>query len=321
VAKKIAKAVRGRSGGLRYTKALGFEIKERGIAQVSMNLVNCEKTPIHRAYELVRLEAERYGVNVIGSEIVGLVPTQALVDAADYFLRLENFSAAQILETRLAERMAHDQSGTTGGWASFVDSVYESTPTPGGGSVAALAGSLAAALVGMVSQLTLASKKYRDVSEEMEGVRAESRMVAETLKAKVAEDSEAFDKVIKAMRMPRLGDQEKAARRRAVQQAFKDAAEVPASVVRECRRIAPLIEAVARRGNQASLSDAGVASLMCMACAEGAAMNVMINLGSIEDAEFKAARRKTVLEDLEHVKSAVAPVLALVKSSLESASA
>lgn len=317
VAKKIAKAVRGRSGGLRYAKALGFEIKERGVAQVSMNLVNYEKTPIHRAYELVRLEAARYGVNVIGSEIVGLVPTQALVDAADYFLRLENFSAAQILEARLQERMAQAQAGTTGGWASFVDSVYESTPTPGGGSVAALAGSLAAALAGMVSQLTLSSKKYRDVSEEMEGVRSAARRVTETLKAKVNEDSQAFDKVIKAMKMPRLSDAQKAARSQAVQQAFREAADVPASVVRECREIVPLLEAVALRGNQASLSDAGVASLMCVACAEGAAMNVMINLGSIEDAEFRTAKKQRVLEDLEFVRSAVAPVLARVKSTLE----
>jgi glutamate formiminotransferase/formiminotetrahydrofolate cyclodeaminase len=319
VAKKIAKAVRGRSGGLRYAKALGFEIKERGIAQVSMNLVNYEKTPIHRAFELIRLEAERYGVNVIGSEIVGLVPTQALVDSVDYFLRLENFSSAQILETRLQERMAQAQSGTTGGWASFVDSVYESTPTPGGGSVAALAGSLSAALAGMVSQLTLASKKYRDVSQEMESIRAEARRLVDVFKAKVSEDSEAFDKVIKAMRMPRLNDAQKAARHQAVQSAFKEAAAVPAGVVLQCREVVPLVEAVARRGNQASLSDAGVAALMCMACAEGAALNVMINLGSIEDADFKSAMKTKLVENLEAVKSGLAPIRELVRTTLEQA--
>jgi glutamate formiminotransferase len=122
VAKKIAKAVRGRSGGLRYAKALGFEIKERGIAQVSMNLVNYQKTPIHRAFELVRLEAARYGVNVIGGEVVGLVPRQALVDAADYFLRLENFTPAQILESRLEEKMSQTEGARGGGWSAFVPS-------------------------------------------------------------------------------------------------------------------------------------------------------------------------------------------------------
>jgi glutamate formiminotransferase/formiminotetrahydrofolate cyclodeaminase len=321
VAKKIARAVRGRSGGLRYAKALGFEIKERGTVQVSMNLVNYEKTPIHRAFELVRLEAARYGVPVVGSEIVGLVPTQALVDAVDYFLRLENFSVAQILEARLQERMTQAESGTTGGWASFVDSVYESTPTPGGGSVAALAGSLAAALAGMVSQLTLASKKYRDAAPEMERIRAEAGGKMEILKAKVTEDAEAFDKVIKAMKMPRLDDAEKAARRQAMQQAFKEASEVPASVVRECCGVVPLIEAVAKRGNQASLSDAGVASLMCMACAEGAALNVLINLAAIEDRAFRDSARKKMLADLEGVRASLSAILAGVKSTLEAGAA
>ncbi|MFH1220128.1 MAG: glutamate formimidoyltransferase [Candidatus Eisenbacteria bacterium] len=316
VAKKIAKAVRGRSGGLRYAKALGFEIRERDIAQVSMNLVNYEKTPIHRAFELVRLEAARYGVNVIGSEIVGLVPLQALVDTADYFLRLENFTSAQILESRLQEKLAEAQASTSGGWSAFVDSVYDSTPTPGGGSVAALAGSLAAALAGMVSQLTLSSKKYRDVSAEMEQVRVEARSVMDVLRSKVTEDSRAFDKVIKAMKMPRLTDSQKAARHQAMQEAFKQAAEVPASVLKECRRMVPLVEAVAARGHQASLSDAGVAALMCIACGEGAVLNVMINLSSIEDAEFRASCRARVLKELDDLTRSVAPILSRVKSTL-----
>ena len=316
VAKKIAKAVRGRSGGLRYAKALGFEIRERGITQVSMNLVNYEKTPIHRAFELVRLEAERHGVSVIGSEIVGLVPQQALVDSVDYFLRLENFTPAQILETRLEEKMAQARAASSGGWPAFVDSVFESTPTPGGGSVAALAGSLAAALAGMVAQLTLASKKYRDVTPEMEQIRDGARNRMEVLKSKVSEDAQAFEKVIKAMKMPRLSDDQKAARRKAIQEASKQAAEVPASTLRECAGVVGLIEAVAKRGNQASLSDAGVASLMCLACAEGAALNVLINLPSIEDEEFRTAKRQEVLADLEKVVAGLTPILAGVKSTL-----
>jgi glutamate formiminotransferase/formiminotetrahydrofolate cyclodeaminase len=316
VAKKIAKAVRGRSGGLRYAKALGFEIKERGITQVSMNLVNYEKTPIHRAFELVRLEAERYGVNVIGSEIVGLVPQQALVDSVDYFLRLENFTAAQILESRLQDRMAEAQAASTGGWPAFVDAVFESTPTPGGGSVAALAGSLAAALAGMVAQLTLASKKYREVAGEMEDIRARARGHMDALKSKVNEDSQAFEKVIKAMKMPRLSDDEKAVRRQAIQEASKQAAEVPLGTLRECGEVVKLIDAVARRGNQASLSDAGVASLMCLACAEGASLNVLINLPSIEDEEFRKAKKQEVLANLESVVAGLTPILAGVKSTL-----
>ncbi|MCD6411181.1 MAG: glutamate formimidoyltransferase [Thermoplasmata archaeon] len=103
IAKKIAKAVRYSSGGYRYVKAMGFELKERGIVQVSMNLTNYKKTPIFRVFETIKNEAERYGVPVVGSEIVGLVPLEALVEVADYYLRLENFSMEQILEKRLIE--------------------------------------------------------------------------------------------------------------------------------------------------------------------------------------------------------------------------
>jgi formiminotetrahydrofolate cyclodeaminase len=170
-----------------------------------------------------------------------------------------------------------------------------------------------------VSQLTLASKKYRAVSEEMQGLRSEARRMMEVLKAKVDEDSQAFDKVMKAMKLPKLSDQQKAERREALQQAFKQAAEVPASVVGHCCEVVPLVEAVARRGNQASLSDAGVASLMCSACAEGAAMNVMINLGSIEDSDFRASLKARVSKDLETVRSGLAPVLAEIRSKLEQA--
>ncbi|HVP56853.1 MAG TPA: glutamate formimidoyltransferase [bacterium] len=317
IAKRIAKAVRGRSGGLRYAKALGFEIKQRGITQVSMNLVNYEKTPIHRAFELVRLEAERYGVNVVGSEIVGLVPQQALLDSADYFLRLENFTPAQILESRLQEKIAAAGAASTGGWPAFVDAVFESTPTPGGGSVAALAGSLAAALAGMVAQLTLSSKKHRDRAAEMEDVRTRARSHMEVLKSRVTEDAEAFDRVIKAMKMPRLSDDQKAQRHQAMQEAFKQAAAVPLATLEECAKLVSLIDAVASRGNQASLSDAGMASLMCMACAEGAAMNVLINLASIEDIGWRARTRERVLADLEKVTTGLAPILSHVKSTLQ----
>jgi formiminotetrahydrofolate cyclodeaminase len=171
----------------------------------------------------------------------------------------------------------------------------------------------------MVAQLTLSSKKYRDAAGEMEDVRTRARSHMEVLKAKVTEDSEAFDRVIKAMKMPRLSDGEKAARHQAVQVAFKQAAEVPLSTLAECGKIVALIEAVATRGNQASLSDAGMASLMCMACAEGAAMNVMINLSSIEDAAWREAMRKRVSAELQQTTAGLAPILERVKSTLSAA--
>jgi len=105
IAKSIAKAVRHSSGGYRYVKAMGFEIKERGIVQVSMNMVNYRKTPLFRVFETIKREAERYGVSIVGSEIVGLIPMEALIDVADFYLQLENFDENQVLEKRLLEQI------------------------------------------------------------------------------------------------------------------------------------------------------------------------------------------------------------------------
>ena len=149
VAQAVARAVRHSSGGLRYVKALGFEIKERSQVQVSMNLTNYEATPIHRAFEMVVREAGRYGVAAASSEIVGLVPQKALHAAADYFLRLEGFSENQILENRLSAALAGEPR-----LGEFVDQVAAAEAVPGGGRAAALAGSRAAALGQMVAGLT-----------------------------------------------------------------------------------------------------------------------------------------------------------------------
>ena len=165
IARQIAKAIRSRSGGFVYCKALGFEIKERNQAQVSMNLVDHRKTPIFRVFQAIKSEADRYGVNVVSSEIVGLVPNDALVQVADFYLKLEKFSKDQILEEKLRKEMEAQATGR--GLLDFVESVASSSPAPGGGSVSACAGTLAAALTGMVCRLTLGKKKYEDVQDEM----------------------------------------------------------------------------------------------------------------------------------------------------------
>ena len=163
VAKAIAKSIRFADGGLRYVKALGFAIREGRQAQVSMNLVNTDGTPIHRVLALIDHEARRHGTQVTGCEVVGLVPQAALFDCAEHALRLEGFRRDQVLEVRMGRPPAG--SATTVG--DFLDRVAEATPTPGGGSVAALAGALAAALVQMVAGLTVGKKKYAEVEPEM----------------------------------------------------------------------------------------------------------------------------------------------------------
>src|SRR5690348_4955954 len=160
IANKIAKAIRFSSGGLRYVKSMGVDLKARNIAQVSVNLTDYEQTPMHRVYEMVKREAARYGAAPVGSEIVGLVPKKAIEMAADYFLQLENFSPSQVFENKLADALAgapldEKKGGKLAALARpFVEAVAEPTATPGGGSVSAFAAALAARLGQMVAGLS-----------------------------------------------------------------------------------------------------------------------------------------------------------------------
>ena len=164
IANKIAKAIRFSSGGLRYVKSMGVDLKARNLAQVSINLTDFENTPMHRVYEMVKREAARYGVMPVGSEIVGLVPKKAIEMAADYFLQLEDFSPSQVFENKLGSRSLWRPGGIKGShkFASlaqpFLDAVSEPTPTPGGGSVSAFAAAAAAALGQMVACLSRKKK-------------------------------------------------------------------------------------------------------------------------------------------------------------------
>ncbi|MFQ6058897.1 MAG: glutamate formimidoyltransferase [Anaerolineae bacterium] len=299
VAKAIARAVRHSSGGLRYVKALGLDIRERGIVQVSMNMTRYQKTPLHRVFEMIKREAARYGVPVIGSEIVGLTPQEALLDAAAFYLQLEGFSPHQVLESRLRE-----EPTTTP--RAFLEAVAEGTPAPGGGSVSALAGALAGALTVMVCNLTLGREKYAAVEvanarrttgrvvqgpkppasvreEEMEGVRRQAQRLQAELTDLVEADSAAFQRVVAAYRLPRGSAEEAERREAAVQEALQGAAEVPLVVADKAVRVLELIKAVAARGNVTAVSDAGVAGFMAQAAVQGAALNVRANAMGLRD--------------------------------------
>ena len=176
IAKKIAKAIRQSSGGLRYVKALGLLVEGR--AQVSMNLTNFRETPIGRVVETVRREAQRYGVAVHHSELVGLIPQEALIDAAVWYTQLDQFSAEQILETRLYQ--AGDSQSKKSS-ASFLDDLAAASAAPGGGSAAAYAGAMGAALVAMVAGLTIGKKKYLAVEAEMQAIRVQAEELRKEL--------------------------------------------------------------------------------------------------------------------------------------------
>src|SRR5690348_9425103 len=188
VAKDVAKAVRGSSGGLRYVKGLGLEVD--GQAQVSMNLVDTDKTPLYRAFDMVKMEAEARGVSPTWSEIVGLVPERALFETAARHIQLRDFKAEMVLESKVRSAMQGGESVS-----GFVASVASSAPTPGGGSVAAHAGALAAALAQMVAGLTAGRKKYAAVDAEMRALGLEAAGLVNALSALVAKDAAAYGAV------------------------------------------------------------------------------------------------------------------------------
>src|ERR1700723_1226559 len=208
IANKIAKAIRFSSGGLRHVKSMGVELKARNLAQVSINLTDFEQTPMHRVYEMVKREAERYGAAPVGSEIVGLIPKKAIEMAADFFLQLENFSPAQVFENKLEAALsgAPLEAAKDGQLASlarpFLEAVAAPTATPGGGSVSALAGALAASLGQMVAALSRKKKSQaafvNRLSEALDQLRRDAAELAEA----IDRDAAAYDAVMAAYKLP-----------------------------------------------------------------------------------------------------------------------
>lgn len=308
MAKKIAKAVRGSSGGFRYVKGLGLEVE--GQAQVSMNLVDTTQTPMHRVFDFVKLEAAASGVPVTWSEIVGLIPERALFDAAVQHMQLTQFSNEQVLEGRVREAMSGGQS-----LSAFVSSIASSSPTPGGGSVAAHAGALGAALVQMVAGLTAGKKKYASVDAEMKEVALQAAALSNRLAALVARDAAAFNEVSAAYQLPQASEEEKEARMAAIQRALTGAAEVPLDTARACAAVADLALAAAERGNQNAITDAGVAALLAEAGCRGASYNVRVNVTALEN---KAAGEPLTREAAELV-ARTAELAAKVRAAVDAA--
>lgn len=277
VAKAVAAAVREQSGGLRHVRALGFSIEDGRRAQVSMNLVNTEATPIHRVLALVRDVAARHGARISGCEVVGLIPEAAMLEVAEHALQVENFRRDQVLELRLR------QPPLTGAvtLGSFLDAVAGPTPTPGGGTVAATVGALAAALATMVANLTLGKKKHAAAEPVMLDLKRDAARLRGRLLELARRDSEAFDAVLRARRRAQTTPAEIAARDQAVRAAEIAASQVPLETARAAVEVLGLAAVAARSGNPNAVSDAGVAGLLAAAAARGALLNVQINLKSL----------------------------------------
>ena len=296
IAKKIAKAIRHSSGGLRYVKGLGLLVEGR--AQISMNLTNFRETPIARVIEFIRREAERYGVGIHHSELVGLIPQEAMVDAAVWYTQLDAFSPEQILESRLYSTTPADGSDSSKP-ASFIEILSTPTPTPGGGSAAAYAGAMGAALVSMVSGLTIGKKKYADVEAEMQAVRVVAEKLRKELHQAVDDDASAFEALMGSFKLPKETEEEKAARQAAIIQATLNAAHVPLHVSEDAVKVMELAIKCVRSGNANAISDAMSGFAMCRAALTAAGYNVRININSLGEVSSSGGRMLQELAELE----------------------
>lgn len=295
-------------GRLQCCKATGWYIDGYGLAQVSINLTNYKTTPVHVAFDECVKEAEKIGVRVTGSELVGLIPKQAMLMAGRYFLEKQGMSAGQpeadlveaaVLSLGLGQLGPFDSKKKVIEYAvleeprlvsmsarGFVDVLSTASPTPGGGSVAALCGSLGAALAAMVGNLTVGKKGYEAQDAEMRRVAVAGQALKDELLAAVDRDSAAYDAVMSAVRLPKKTREEEEARLAAMARANRQATMVPLEVMRATARVAELTEKVGEHGFKPSLSDAGVAAAVARTASIGAYLNVRINLGQIEDRRF-----------------------------------
>jgi glutamate formiminotransferase len=292
IAKKIAKAVRFSSGGMRFVKGAGFLV--RGLAQVSMNLTDFEQTPIHRVFEMVKREAARYGVAPVSSEIVGLIPKKALEQAAEWFLQVENFDSSLILENRLMAVMGGKTAigGLRAGVEPFVEQLAATTATPGGGSASAAAAAMAAGLATMVASMSRGKKAYLQYESQLSAAIARLTPLREELKNAVDADAESYNSVMQAYKQAKSTDEKSG--QSMIEAALQQATEVPLSVAEKSHEIAHIVQSLEPITNPNMKSDLTTAHALAGAALTGALANVEINLASLKDHAFAAdVRRRT----------------------------
>jgi glutamate formiminotransferase/formiminotetrahydrofolate cyclodeaminase len=276
VANQIARAIRFSTGGLRYVQALGFLVD--GQAQVSMNLTNFKKTQIHNVQEMVRREAARYGLTITKAELIGMAPEQAFINAAQWYLQIDDLGEEQLLEKRITQSLEDDFTPYD-----FLEATAAGTATPGGGSTAALAGAASAALTQMVANLTVNRKKYAAVKSEMEEILSRANILQQQLTLAIREDSEAFNQLMSVWRNKELSGDEKAL---AIELATIRAGEVPLNVAQLASELAELSYAVTEKGNINAVTDAAAACIMARAAVQIATLNVKVNSSSMNDQEL-----------------------------------
>lgn len=327
-------------GLFKECKATGWFIAEYRRAQITINLTDFHVTPTHAVFDAARREAEKLGLRVTGSEIVGMVPKQAMIETGLYYLKKQNETAGipeedviniaamslglndvspfeptkKIIEYQFEEKPMLTQMTVK----DFTNELSRNSPAPGGGSVAALAGSLSAALTSMVAALTHNKKGYEKHNAEMEKVGVKAQGLKDFMVKAIDDDTEAFNKVMACFVMPKGTDAEKSARAAAIEEATKGATLVPLSVLEKTLDAVKISKIVAENGNQNSLSDAGVAALMARAGAHGAYYNVLINLKSLTDKKWAEGTRKKADDFLAKADKIADAIQDLVAQKLKS---
>lgn len=299
------------AGRLKAVRAIGWYIEQYRCAQVSLNLLDYTVTPLYEVYEIIREEADKRGLLITGSELVGLVPLKAMIDCGRHFLQKMGKSPG-LSEKELVEVAVQSLGLESVGdfdperkvveWAyaskgrlvsldvkDFVDEVSADSPAPGGGSVAALAGSLGAALAAMVGNLTVGKKGYEKDAAELASMAVLAQATKAELLSIVDRDTEAFNAVLEANRLPKANDEQKVLRAKRMDEANRLAALVPMATARSCLRVMEHCLVAVEKGSRNSVTDGAVGTLMAMAGLEGALLNVRINLSSITDKAFSTS--------------------------------
>jgi glutamate formiminotransferase/formiminotetrahydrofolate cyclodeaminase len=327
-------------GSLKSVKAIGWYIEEYGICQISMNLTNIEVTPLHIAFDEVCKKADERGMRVTGSELVGLVPLKAMLDAGKYFLLKQQRSVGvsekelikiaiksmglselapfnpeeRIIEYLLKDKASYKLAGMS--LIDFADETASESPAPGGGSIAAYLGALGAALGTMVANLSAHKKGWDGRWQEFSGWAEKGQQYKDELIRLVDLDTAAFNKIMEAFALPKSTPEEKAARDKAIQDATKYAIEIPFKVMKAAYGSMTVIKAMAEIGNPNSISDAGVAALSARSAVLGAFMNVKINASGYKDKEFNDAVISYASELEEKTIALEKEIIALVNSKI-----
>ncbi|NHI82859.1 MAG: glutamate formimidoyltransferase [Candidatus Thorarchaeota archaeon] len=319
VAKSCANAVRGLTGGFVNVQGIGLDLPAKNCVQVSLNLTHPRRTKIHQVFEVVKLEAKRFGATVIETEIVGMVPLFALLDTLRYYLQPEKLDESMILDLYYlgGAEDPKEKTFTEMSLIEFGDEVKRARATPGGGSVAAALGSYGAALVGMVTGLSLSGRKFAAIKEKMLEHRHAVDNDRGILMDLIETDSAAFDDVMATFRLPEETPAQKKEKEEATEKATIHAAEVPLSTMRHSLKALSHDLVAAQKGNINSITDAGVAAHALMAAIEGAALNVRINLGNIKDQTFVKRTLDEVSEIIAKGRKLKDEILEVVESRMK----